>query len=529
MNLKRKDILFGIGTVVFFFLLLEGIARLFYLPGSFDYIERCIIEQGLAEKKPKDEYRIFLYGESTAHGHVFFPKSTIRLWTKLYLENLLGEETAKNVKLVNFGRLGADSNFITQSFLDTLVYKPDLVIFYTAHNDFANLDNRRAIFYRMSVSENIGQFFNHIIKKSSFIRILRIANIKAKMTRNSKKECKNKKSKFDRWYVEEKNKIDINANLLEPGSKEFNIVKEHWEGNIRRIIKVAQNHKIPIIFFEGVARYRDYPPFESKHLYLLNQQDLLKWTDLNNQAEEYFIRGQYQQASELYKKCLEIDREYAMTYFRLGQCLKKLKDYAEAKKNYLMANDKDYFPIRAPQVVNQYYDELRRQHLRGVHVIKTQKVFEEKSPNGIIDNSLILDQIHPTIKGQALMALEVVRLMYEEGYYADKKSWRWDDLKPMEELKEKLNIDQDFQFAVYVHSARYVGSYFDEAIEYLKKALEIKPDSIIARSQLAWTYWKKGDKKEAIDLYKQLSQEDPQQASEFFKKYPEIEKEIMKP
>ena len=132
----HKKILFSVVAMILFFGFAELLSRVFVIPSSYDYIERRIMEEGLARHKKDGEFRIFLYGESTMHGGALYPYSTIGKWLKSYLSDLLPEDAARNIKIVNFGRMGSDSTFIANAFRETMPYKPDLAVFYTAHNDF---------------------------------------------------------------------------------------------------------------------------------------------------------------------------------------------------------------------------------------------------------------------------------------------------------------------------------------------------------------------------------------------------------
>jgi len=117
----------------------------------------------------------------------------------------------------------------------------------------------------------------------------------------------------------------------------------------------------------------------------------------------------YEMALKLFKKARNIDPEYAMTFYKLGQTFEGLGKYAEANNAYKRANDLDHFMTRNPSLVNQFYDSIRRKNPKGVYVVSTDKIFEANSKNGIIDHELIPDGVHPSIKGQALMAYEVTR------------------------------------------------------------------------------------------------------------------------
>ena len=216
-----------------------------------------------------------------------------------------------------------------------------------------------------------------------------------------------------------------------------------------------------------------------------------------------------------------------MIYYRLGQCNENLSAFGKANEYYLMANDKDRVPLRAPSEVNRFYDSLEKARLKDITVIKTKDLFEKYSPNGIIGNHLLLDPVHPTVEGQALMSLEIVKSIYAQGLITPKASWHWDLLGPTDDYEKELGLDKDFEFDIYLKKAIFVGRFYDKAVEYSKRAMAIKPDSIEAKRQLAWTYWRMGNKKESANLYSELYEKAPKDISEVFKKYPELGRRVV--
>ncbi|MCX5685863.1 MAG: tetratricopeptide repeat protein [Candidatus Omnitrophica bacterium] len=520
---KSKNIYFSGIIIILFFALLEGTARLFVFPGSSDYIERRIIEHGLKQKKAGGEFRILLYGESTMHGSHLFPHSTIDKWIKLYLADLLPEGVSSRVTTANFGRMGANSRFIRKAFLETVPYKPDLAVFYMAHNDFCIAENRRYIprpfmkrFYDVTA-----EFPKH----SSFLNFLNRLVIRSKIMMGRKKDTRLKD--VNNWYTEGSGLPDITeADYIYRPSPQFDRVKIVFENNVKKTIDIARRHSIPVIFFERIARWKGYEPIRPIHDPAITKDALALHDNLFSRAEEEFTKKRYAEALALYDRCARIDPMYALTYHRMAECRERLGEFSKANKFYSEANDLDRFPLRAPSDVNRFYESLRLQNLDKVHIIRTQELFEESSPDGIVGDELIGDQIHPTVDGQALMALEVVKLIYDNDMLAPKARWRWDRLRTAGEMKKSLNIDKDAEFEIELGLAGYVGHHYVKAREYLERALAIKPGSIFAKSWLAWAYWKSGEKRKAIDLYRQLYREAPAVTSEHLKNYPDIAAEM---
>lgn len=516
-----KKIIFSIITVAIFFGCVELVSRILFVPGSCNYIERRIIEQNLRLHKKRNEFRIFLYGESTMHGHYLYPYSTIDIWLKLYLKDLLPESESSRVNVTNFGRYGADSNFIVDAFIDTIRYKPDLAVFYAAHNDFCLFGNRREIVSGRSFGEAVEDIGKELPKKSAFLNAITRITILAKMRKS--KAASAASNKLNAWYPEEAEAVIDDRDLLYIYSDQFNKIRESFEKNIERAIAAAARHSVPVVFLESVAKWKGYEPVRSIHGTGVEAEQLAEWQKIFSAAQSAMAGKHYDEALSLYKRCLDLDSSYALTYYRMGQCYEELNDRDNANKYYSLGNDYDRYPIRAPSTVDQFYERLRKNgSAKGVFFVPTRKIFESRSPNGIITDELIGDQIHPSVDGQAIIALAIAEVMYENGMVAPKSSWRWDRLRPVEVMKKDLRLDNDGEVEVYLALAGYVKRDYAKAAQFLNKALALKKDSIFIRSWLAWAYWKLGDKDRAIALYSELSRENPVLAEPFLKKYPAI-------
>jgi len=366
-------------------------------------------------------------------------------------------------------------------------------------------------------------FYAALPKKSSFLNLLNRLIIREKIERTKIRD--ERLGKTDPWYMEKDlpEAFRDDANLLRPGSLQFMLVKENFENNVGKIIETAQRHAVPIIFFEGLSRWKDYEPVRSIHGAALTKDMLSVWDRYFSEAESLFAGEEHNKALALYYKCIDIDPSYALAYYRVAECYERLRQFDKANKNYILANDNDYFPIHAPSLVNRFYENIRTADMKGVGVIQTQKLIEENSTNGIVDDNLTIDQIHPSPEGQALMALEIVKVIYKNNLLAPREKWQWNKLRSINEMKKTLDLDSENMFHIYTGTASYLTKHYREAAKFLEKALTIKPKSIFVRSWLAWTYWKMGELEKAMVLYRELYRERPSLASAFFKKHPDIE------
>ena len=313
---RWKNLLFGIVITVLFFALAEGVSRLFAFPGSYDFIERRAMEQKLARHKAKGEFRIFLFGESTMFGGSLYPHSTIDKWVGLYLADLLSEDVSLRVIVTNFGRLGEGSRFISTAFMDLIPYDPDLAVFYAIHNDFIQVKHRRELLNKISFADRRDDFFSGLTKKSSFINILNRLAIRWKIFRHKIRDAKLKKK--DVWYIETDagdGVIRDEGDLLHPRSPEFDLVVDDFRNNILKIVAAAKRASIPVIFFEGLCKWKDYEPVRSAHGASLTPDGLAVWSETFYGAEDAFILGRHEDALMMYSGCLNMDPDHALTYY----------------------------------------------------------------------------------------------------------------------------------------------------------------------------------------------------------------------
>jgi tetratricopeptide (TPR) repeat protein len=325
------------------------------------------------------------------------------------------------------------------------------------------------------------------------------------------------------WYPEDDKELPIpDSDLLYIGSPKFEILRADFEKNIKKIIAAARRRSIPVIFLESVAKWRGYEPVRSFHGEALKGDALAGWNAMFDRAGKAFTTQDYAVALDLYKKCVEADPDYALTYYRIAQTYEALGDPAKANEYYTIANDHDRYLIRAPSTVNAFYETILADPPKDVYVIRTQKVFEGSAADGVIGDDLIGDQIHPSVDGQALIALEIVKTIYKAGMVAPKSEWRWQRLRSAEEMKNELRFSAAAELEIDLAIAGYLQKEYRKSVGFLEKAAKLSPDSIFINSWLAWTYWKLGDLERSLGLYRKLYRDSPSAALSFLERHPDI-------
>lgn len=496
------------------FLLLEGFFFTAGFPrGAARYIETIVINKKLSVRKPNGETRVFAYGESTMHGSNYWPVSNLALWLGAYLRDFL---PGRNIRVVNFARMGQGANFVYESFRDTVDYKPDLAVFYLGHNAFLP-DNRK---WEIEVKEK--KFNNQLrglVQNGRFISAIYRSVIagRIRIKKNAPED------RIERPKIE----MPLGAALgpenaiprTDPRTQE-NI--GYFREQIVQILKLAEKKKIPVIFFKPAGNLKDFAPYGSAHLKKISAGDLTVWKDAYEKGQKAQEQENGGAALDFYKQAYKIDGTYADLSFRMGQLRLRQGDLKEAERLFTEARDNDTITVRATSDMVNVFPELQKTY--NFPLIDTGKILVPEAPGGILGEPIVEDNVHFSIKGHALLGRALAGEIYNQGWIAPKREWHFDRARSFEEISKALGVTPDLLFSSYIKMVNYFGSRVDNRLRFAKKALEIHPEDPTALRHLAWTYWWMGKRAEAIQEYRKLGKVSSQALEEVFKNEPEIKK-----
>ena len=510
MNNFLKSILQIFLSTLILFIFLEVVFRFIGVPGSSDFVEKIVIRENLTPKKSEGEIRIFTYGESTMHGAQYGPVASPAKWLDIYLRDYL---PGKNIRLINFSRIGRGSDFILKTFRDTLVYQPDLAIFYLGHNDFLHGNRKDHVVAKKSKP---AYRIKQILKKSYFLSSLHRLLLRWKV--RIKGETEVDKIEYD---TIETPPTGIGIENATPHTEPF-----YWENieflrnNLVQMIRLGKKRNLPLLFYKPVSNLKDFAPFHSMHLKELTPEELEEWERLYAQGQEFEKQGKRSEALKAYLRAYTIDDTYADLSFRLGKFYLKELNTSKARRFFEEARDNDTIIFRATRDILDLFMELQEEG--DLILIDTEEALRDTVPGGILGEPIIEDNVHFSLQGQALIAQAAALEIAKRGWIAPERSFRWNNIRPFDTLVEEIGIDEDFLLSVYLKMVNYFGSRFENRIRFAKKALELDPLNSRALRYLAWTYWLMGEREEAIAIYRNLALLSPEALEEVFQAQPEI-------
>lgn len=372
-----------------FLVLLEGVLRLGHygyntslfieVPGNADYLEfnpaaskRYFTDQLNATTGNREPFhkikepgtlRIFVLGESTTIGYPYFHNGSFHRWLEY---RLMRDFPDKKMEIVNVS-LTAVNSYTVLGFARELVhYQPDAVLIYTGHNEYYGalgvgstntLGGSPALVHTLLWLRQfrVVQLFGQAIAKVG--RLFSPASSKAGKTRME--------------LMVGEQEIPFGSKLYKRGITQF-------RGNMDKTLAIFHNEGIPVFISNLVSNLRDQPPFIS--LGAAGTADTARADFDYAQGEQAWNRG----------------------------------DYAAAKTDFIRAKEQDALRFRAPEAINAIIDELVHKY-DNTHLVDTRSVFETASDHGIIGNSLLLEHVHPNLKGYALMSDAFYRALQRQG------------------------------------------------------------------------------------------------------------------
>jgi len=99
---------------------------------------------------------------------------------------------------------------------------------------------------------------------------------------------------------------------------------------------------------------------------------------------------------------------FAEAHFRLAGLLERQGRFDEAASHYLTALDRDGLPIRCPAPFRAAYADVASRHPRSI-LIDGRRELRAVSPNGLLGDEMIQDTHHPTFRGYVTLAGAVLR------------------------------------------------------------------------------------------------------------------------
>jgi tetratricopeptide (TPR) repeat protein len=302
------------------------------------------------DPKPTNTFRIFIVGESAAKG---YPQPR-NLASSAFLQAMLQDAwPERRVEVINLGTVAVASYPVLGIMTEALDFNPDLVIIHTGHNEFFGA-------YGVASSSRAGSkpwMLAATRRLHSFAIVQGLENL-----------LRPKPPDTQHTLMESM----IGQNHIAPDDWRRAAAANNLYHNIAAMIERCQARAVPVLVCTLPSSESNLAPIGP---------------DSSNSPAS----------------------EQARVHFLRAQALAAAGKPTEALTEFVRARDLDSMPWRATSAAQEAILRAAREH--GAPVCDLVTAFRAASPGGMIGWDLMDDHVHPTLRGQALMAETFVNSM----------------------------------------------------------------------------------------------------------------------
>ncbi|MDA0349856.1 MAG: tetratricopeptide repeat protein [Verrucomicrobia bacterium] len=370
------------------------------------------IQERFPQKKGKDSFRIFAFGGSTVQGRPYSIQTAFPKWLQINLETAFPD---KNFEVINCGGISYASYRLVPIIEECLDYEPDLFILCTGQNEFLEARTYGSI---KRLAKPLGSSVKVISKLATYEAMDGLyRRIKGTELREDSEKKPTMKREVDALLDYRRG---LEAYHRDP--KWHWGVVTHFQENIRRIDSISQKAGVPLVILNPPVNLKDTPPFKSEHHSNLSDSQKEAYHEWIKQANEHY-ESDPQKAAQYLKWAIDLDPEYALAHYSLGHCYLALRQFVRAEKSFQTALIEDVCPLRLQpnmrSFVNDFCDKNHIPH------IDLQVLLKEHTSEAVIGGEILVDHVHPSIRGHQIIAEATAELLFET-LLIDQKSKDWE-------------------------------------------------------------------------------------------------------
>ncbi len=367
--------------------------------------------------KPPGTYRIFCLGASTTVG---FPYGYCGAYSSFLRDRLYLTFPRRSVEIVNLGMTATNSYTVNDLASEIMAYQPDLLIVETGHNEFYGA-------FGIASHESLGshrwliKLYLKMIHVRTFL-LLRDA-FQAIVGVFSSQHAGSPGTMMERLAV---------GHEIQRGSPEYKQGLDNFRANLRELTELCVSQNVPVILSTQVSNLRDLPPFVSE---VRSDSSTPGWRvvhGLFGSGMSQLSKGKPDSALSLFAAAMMMDSTRADLHYWAAKCLDTLGRKLEALKEYRAARDLDMLRFRASSDFNAVIRSMADN--RKVFLADMVRKFKANSPDSLVGDNLILEHLHPNLRGYFLMAKEYAEVMQTHSLLAPAPDWYKDHDVPDNQL-----------------------------------------------------------------------------------------------
>ncbi len=207
---------------------------------------------------------------------------------------------------------------------------------------------------------------------------------------------------LDRFVAGTRPALPERLHAVDRGSSWFQARLQGYRRNLTELVRDARERDVPVFLMTAPINLSNWPPVHNDLVWNHADPD---YDAHVSEAEALLAAGELGVAEEAIAGWRSAFGEDAMFVFQEGQIARLRGDPDAARALLRRPADLDPYPWRILSVQTAFLHELARGE--GVFLVDVEAAFSRAAPNGLVGFEWIGDNVHPTPRGAALMALEV--------------------------------------------------------------------------------------------------------------------------
>ncbi len=450
--------------------------------------------QEFALEKPENGYRIFCFGGSTTYGRPYEHDTAFSKWLRVLL---IAADPSTGYEVVNVGGVSYASYRIVNLMNEVIEHDPDLFVVYTGHNEFLEERTYSEILEEPALVTRLRTFLH----RSRTYSLARDLWLRVQASERAEAEEKFEMSGEVTAILDQSFGLD----QYQRDPEQSRAILEHFRYNLERMVDLAEDRGVRLVFVVPPANEKDFSPFKSQLCGPLERQERARWTQLYEEGRARLDRRDPAAALDAFRRAAAIDSCHADLRYRTGEALYALGRYEEAKREFVSARDLDVAPLRATSSIQETVRRVAE--AREVPVIDLVALLEgrtlERSGHDILGREFFLDHAHPRILVHQKLAEELAETAVEEGWIRPET--------PLEELPAvalydsvAATLDSSYYATRDLNLAKVLSwlGKDEEAAPFVARAAEALPDHPEAQYLQGVFYQYEGRLDRAEEAYK---------------------------
>lgn len=380
--------------------------------------------------KPPGTYRIFCLGGSTTVG---FPFGQAGSFSSFLREQLKARFPNRSSEVINLGMTATNSYTVNDIAHDLAAYEPDLLIVYDGHNEFYGALGSASV-ETISGARWVTKLYLRLIHLKTF-QLLSDAIAWARGLFGSSEAGVSAGTTLMESLAREQ--------TVPFGSDLYRQTLANFQANLQDLSGIGSDLGVPVIVCTQVSNLRDLSPFVSQ-----GPENTIstKHSDLVTLGPGPWREHEIRKMLEILNSALSVDSLRADLHFAVARCLDSLGMKHPALDHYRRARDYDLLRFR---MSGEFNDAVRQATSSGgLLLADMERAFMAESADSLVGSELILEHLHPTLKGYALMGrilastIEKYGLMSEVNSGVDETLFSMDAVTTVDLRAAQMRIDK---------------------------------------------------------------------------------------